>query len=123
MSSIFDDFFNNSNNHSSDAEIEYMGEKPENTDNTKITVRIFGQVQGVGFRYSTKEAADRHNIRGIVRNEADGFVYVEAAGNDKNIQQFIELLKNGPAPASKVDRVTVEYDESIKERDNFSVAN
>jgi len=25
MSSIFDDFFNNSNNHSSDAEIEYMG--------------------------------------------------------------------------------------------------
>jgi len=123
MSSIFDNLFNKEKNNSSDGEIEYIGEKPESTDDIKVTVRIFGQVQGVGFRYSTKEAADRHNIRGIVRNEADGSVYVEGAGTDDNMKQFIEILRNGPAPASNVDRVVVEYDESIKERDNFSVSN
>lgn len=116
---IFNDMFNKKNN-SSDAEVEYKGEKPGSTDKVKVNARVFGQVQGVGFRYSTKEAADRQNIKGFVRNETDGTVYVEAIGNDEAIKEFIEILKNGPAPASNVDRVIVEYDESIEERDNFS---
>lgn len=116
---IFDDLFNKNNNNPSNAEIEYIGEKPDSTDKVKVNIRVFGQVQGVGFRYSTKEAADRQNIKGIVRNENDGTVYVEAIGNDEAVKQFIETLKNGPAPASNVDRVVVEYDKSIEEKDNF----
>lgn len=39
---------------------------------------VFGTVQGVGFRYTTKAIADNMGIKGIVRNQSDGTVYIEA---------------------------------------------
>ena len=39
---------------------------------------VFGIVQGVGFRYTTKAIADNMGIKGIVRNQNDGTVYIEA---------------------------------------------
>ena len=42
---------------------------------------VFGTVQGVGFRYTTKAIADNMGIKGIVRNQSDGTVYIEAQGN------------------------------------------
>jgi len=123
MSSIFKDFFNQGKNNESDAEVEYIGNPPSSSDEVKVTVQIRGQVQGVGFRFSTKEAADEIGVNGIVRNENDGSVYVEAVGTEESIQKFIEILKNGPSPAASVSRVIVEYDESVKVRSNFSQAN
>ncbi len=62
-------------------------------------IRVSGIVQGVFFRASTKEKADSLKISGLVRNEPDGSVYVEAEGDEETLKQFIQWLHQGPPPA------------------------
>jgi len=45
-----------------------------------LNITVKGVVQGVFFRASTKDQADQLGICGLVRNEQDGSVYVEAEG-------------------------------------------
>ena len=65
-----------------------------------FSIRISGVVQGVFFRASTKAKAEELGIKGIVRNERDGSVYVEAEGDDKDLEEFIRWCQKGPARAS-----------------------
>jgi acylphosphatase len=43
-------------------------------------VRISGRVQGVSFRFWTRQEAERLNLNGWVRNEPDGSVQALVAG-------------------------------------------
>jgi acylphosphatase len=80
---------------------------------------VHGRVQGVGFRYFTKEIAQAFDIGGTVRNMNDGAVEIVAAGSPENLRSFKEQIEIGPAGA-RVDRVVVE--EMDEERfDRFSV--
>ncbi|MDN6385971.1 MAG: acylphosphatase [Alkalibacterium sp.] len=122
MGSIFNDFLAQRDNNSK-GEIIYTNDSPKDTATQKIRAELSGRVQGVGFRFSTKQAADELGVKGIVRNEADGTVYVEATSDKKHLDQFIELLRKGPSPAAVVEKVVVTYDEKIEEKSNFSQVN
>lgn len=61
-----------------------------------VSILITGRVQGVGFRYHTRNRAEEYNIKGFVRNEVDGSVYIEASGEESNLEQFIEWCRSGP---------------------------
>lgn len=65
-----------------------------------VSIRISGKVQGVFFRASTKTKADELLVRGIVRNEPDGSVYVEAEGEEEPLKKFIQWCYQGPTAAS-----------------------
>ena len=119
MSSIFRDFFNSRRDDKEPSEVKYQNDKPENKEIIKIKAQVYGVVQGVGFRYTTKHLADQLGVSGIVKNENDGSVYVEALGNDKQIEQFIEELAKGPSPSAVVDQVVIEYDDSITDYEGF----
>ena len=69
-------------------------------------VKVSGKVQGVFFRASTKEAADRFGINGFVRNEPDGSVYIEAEGEEEKLKQFMEWCRVGP-PRARVEKFDV----------------
>jgi acylphosphatase len=71
-----------------------------------LTIKISGVVQGVFFRASTKEKADSLGIAGIVRNEPDGSVLVEAEGEEKDLQSFVNWCRHGP-PRAKVQNTEV----------------
>ena len=73
-------------------------------------VKIYGRVQGVWFRASTKEMADKLGIKGWVRNMPDGTVEAVFEGDDKSVEKMIEWCHRGP-PLARVDRVEVEYEE------------
>lgn len=66
------------------------------------TYQIFvkGWVQGVNFRYYTLQEARRNNIKGYVRNLADGRVEVLAIGKESQLKQLMEFLGKGPSLAS-----------------------
>lgn len=64
-----------------------------------LTIRINGKVQGVFFRASAKDKADELDVRGIVRNEPDGSVYIEAEAAEENLNKFIVWCRKGPARA------------------------
>ncbi|MFZ2905897.1 MAG: acylphosphatase [Cyclobacteriaceae bacterium] len=71
-----------------------------------LAIHVSGKVQGVFFRASAKGKADELNITGVVRNEKDGSVYIEAEGKDENLKQFVAWCHQGPAKA-EVARVVV----------------
>jgi len=64
-----------------------------------IIIRVYGRVQGVGFRYYTHQAAVSMGISGYVSNESDGSVYIEAEGTSDQISVFLDWCKKGPARA------------------------
>ena len=65
---------------------------------------VSGQVQGVGFRASTREQAARLGVRGHACNLADGSVEVLAAGDAAAIDALERWLQVGP-PLARVDAV------------------
>jgi len=56
---------------------------------------IRGRVQGVGFRWFTRETAQRLGVRGWVRNLRDGSVEAEAEAAEAVLHQFIAELRTG----------------------------
>lgn len=70
------------------------------------TIRVSGHVQGVFFRVSTKEVADRLGVRGRVKNDDDGTVFIEAEGTDAAVDQLVEWCRKGP-PHAQVRSVEV----------------
>lgn len=87
----------------------------------KVSLRVSGRVQGVGFRYMTKIKADELGILGMVRNEDNGDVYIEALGSENLIQQFIAIVKKSPAPFGRVDHVEIMSLENLEDYPDFSV--
>jgi acylphosphatase len=71
------------------------------------TIKVYGKVQNVGFRYHTHKKALELNISGFVKNLQDGSVYIEAVGVEENIDHFILWCHKGPLWA-RVDHVSVQ---------------
>lgn len=76
-------------------------------------IRVFGKVQGVFYRASSKTKADELKLVGWVRNEPDGTVMMEVQGEADKVNQMIKWCKEGPT-YSRVDDVLYEDAESQK---------
>ena len=63
----------------------------------KIRVRLSlrGSVQGVGFRYRARHAAQMLGVTGWVTNESDGSVTMELQGTREEIGRVLELTERG----------------------------
>jgi len=66
---------------------------------------ITGRVQGVGFRYFVRHKAKELKIFGWVRNTSEGWVEIEAEGDSRQVDVFIDWMKIGP-PAAIVKNVS-----------------
>lgn len=84
-----------------------------------INITVRGKVQGVFFRASTKAVADQLGVKGTVRNEKDGSVYIEAEGDSFSLTSFMEWCHEGPEKA-KVEEVETTEGE-LKNYRNFEV--
>lgn len=62
-------------------------------ESIRITVIFSGDVQGVGFRYTTVGVADRFPVTGYVRNLPDGRVEMVAEGTAAQVRAFIEAVQ------------------------------
>ncbi|MFO0704864.1 MAG: acylphosphatase [Candidatus Andersenbacteria bacterium] len=71
------------------------------TESTKahLTIRIYGKVQGVFFRAQTAAFARSHKLTGVVRNEPDGSVYLEAEGQPQDLELLKTWCNSGPSRA------------------------
>lgn len=85
-----------------------------------LDLKIFGKVQGVFFRHAAKEKAEELNIVGRAFNEPDETVYIEAEGEESNLERFIEWCKKGP-PMASVEKVESNFSDDLKEYKNFQV--
>ena len=62
---------------------------------------ISGKVQGVFYRKSVQENAQKHGFSGFVMNLPDGRVEVGVSLEEHRMDEFLDILKNGSA-ASEV---------------------
>jgi acylphosphatase len=67
---------------------------------------IFGQVQGVGFRYHFSEQAQRLGITGWVRNRRGGSVEAMIEGTPEAVEALLAWARLGPA-AARGERVEI----------------
>lgn len=56
---------------------------------------FYGWVQGVGFRYRARHAAQMYGCTGWVRNETDGSVTMEIQGPEESIDRVILAIERG----------------------------
>jgi len=76
--------------------------------NKKIILKIYGRVQMVLFRDSTRRKAKKLNLVGWVMNQEDGTVQIMAEGEEENLKQLITWCYNGPMLA-KVDKIDITW--------------
>ncbi len=69
-----------------------------------IHIRVFGRVQGVGFRAWTRRQAEALNLSGWVRNRMDGSVEIMAEGDKAAVDLLLSICRKGPSYA-RVDRI------------------
>ncbi len=86
----------------------------------EVKLKIYGKVQGVFYRASTKNKANELGIKGWVKNESDGSVTVLAQGNEDQLLKLIEWCKVGPDFA-RVKKVVETWDEPEEKFSNFNI--
>lgn len=69
-------------------------------------VRVSGRVQGVWFRESTRNEAERSGAEGWVRNCRDGTVEAVFEGPPEAVEALVAWCQAGP-PAARVDGVVL----------------
>jgi acylphosphatase len=65
------------------------------------------------------QVAYKYNITGFVRNMDDGSVYIEAEGENSNIEKFVEWCKIGPMGA-RIEKFLMEEGD-IKNYTSFDI--
>ena len=65
----------------------------------RLEAVVHGVVQGVGFRWHTRQVGRRLNLKGYVRNRYDGTVEVVAEGPEQELHEFLTYLETGPSAA------------------------
>jgi len=72
-----------------------------------ISIKVYGKVQGVGFRFYTQKTARELGINGFVKNLRDGSVYIEAEAPEDIMETFIHWVNTGPEWA-RVDKLSMQ---------------
>lgn len=84
-----------------------------------LDIIVYGKVQGVYFRLTTKAVADQLGVKGTAQNKPDGTVAIEAEGDAFALEAFLEWCQEGPERAV-VEKVVANEGE-MKNYRNFEV--
>jgi acylphosphatase len=71
------------------------------------SITVTGNVQGVFFRQTTKEKADKLGLKGTVENKEDESVVIIATGPKEQLNELVKCCHEGP-PRAKVENVIVQ---------------
>ncbi len=94
---------------------------PDAIDAVRAHVWVKGRVQAVGFRAYVEAIARQAGVTGWVRNVGYDTVEAVAEGTREKVEQFVELMKQGPR-ASRVDDARVEWEDATGEFREFGVS-
>jgi acylphosphatase len=82
-------------------------------------VVVSGRVQGVFFRDTVRNAADREGVAGWVRNNPDGTVEAVFEGDADAVERLVALSREGP-PGARIQDVEV-FDEPPERIQGFRI--
>ena len=79
----------------------------------KIHFKVEGRVQGVYYRQSAIDVAQRLGLRGWIRNRRDGSVEALALGDEKALGEFLNWCRIGPEAAQVTALEIMDEDDSL----------
>ena len=85
-----------------------------------LIVKVYGVVQGVGFRPFVYRIANKFGISGFVRNESWG-VRIFAQGEDEKIRNFLKSLLDEHPKAAVIESIETEETEPRKGVNSFVI--
>lgn len=86
----------------------------------RYSIVVSGRVQGVGFRYFVIQKATDCQLTGWVKNLPDGKVEIEAEGDVKDLNCFVDYLKLGNG-FSRTDQLQKSELPSLANYSNFKI--
>ncbi|MEA3468870.1 MAG: acylphosphatase [Thermodesulfobacteriota bacterium] len=86
----------------------------------RIHAIVHGQVQGVFFRETTRQEAQKLSLTGWVKNLADGTVETEFQGEEETVKQLLEWLQQGSS-MSHVTRVECRDTDPVSGESGFAI--
>ncbi len=86
----------------------------------RVHVYYSGRVQGVGFRITAEETAQRAGVAGWVKNLRDGRVELVAEGEEDTLQRFLADLRNGPMK-NFISQVETSWNNASDTFDEFEI--
>ncbi len=89
-------------------------------DKVRVRLIVEGRVQGVFFRLSTQQQANRLGVNGWVMNRPDGNVEVVAEGDRENVDTLIQWCRQGP-PGAHVKNVRIKDESCSGEFRSFDI--
>lgn len=89
-------------------------------DQRRVRLQIYGKVQGVFFRASTRERAQQLGVSGWVKNRSDGSVEAQVEGPSEAVDKLVEWAHEGPS-AARVDNLEVTEQDYRGEYSGFEV--
>lgn len=87
----------------------------------RMHILYSGRVQGVGFRYQTKQLSMGFELTGKVRNLPDGRVELVAEGDEAELNAFRRAVRDGGLQAL-IRGEEVKWSESSGEFRGFEIA-
>jgi len=87
---------------------------------TRVSINVYGRVQGVAFRHYTRRRARELGVTGWIKNQPDNTVAGLFEGEDSAVQSLVEWCRNGP-PAALVERLDVRQGAYSGEFDDFDI--
>ncbi len=84
-----------------------------------LNIIVKGKVQGVFYRATTKAVADQLGVRGSIKNEPNGDVFIEAEADNATLDMFLDWCHEGPEDANVTAVETNEGE--LKNYRNFEV--
>jgi acylphosphatase len=89
-------------------------------DMKELYLIITGKVQGIFFRATIKDIANKLNLFGYAKNLRDGSVEVLVQGEKGALVEFVEMIKKSPG-RSEVEQVKENLREIQKNFTNFKI--
>jgi acylphosphatase len=84
-----------------------------------LNITVKGKVQGVYFRAGAKAVADQLSVKGIVANQPNGDVFIEAEADDLMMELFLEWCHEGAEHAVVTGVET--HEGALKNYRNFEI--
>jgi acylphosphatase len=84
-----------------------------------LNITVKGKVQGVFFRGATKAVADQLGVKGFIKNEPNGDVFIEAEGDKLSLGMFLEWCHEGPEHANV--NLVESHEGELKNYRNFEI--
>ena len=85
-----------------------------------LKITVYGQVQNVGFRHYSCQKAKEFDVKGFIKNKPDGSVYIEAEGEKKDLDKFLDWCYSGP-PWAEVGSIDYSFTNEFVGYDVFEI--